>query len=92
MADIGEKVEFENNRVRVLRVRVGTREKHPVRERGDRVLVWLSDAHEHRTEPNGKREEIRRKAGEVAWRTASRHQIENVEEKEVELIIVELKN
>jgi hypothetical protein len=92
MVDIGEKLEFENNRVKVMRVRVGRREKHPVRERGDRVLVWLTDAHEQRTEPNGRREEIRRKVGDVAWRTASRHQIENIEEKEVELIIIELKN
>lgn len=92
MADTGETVEFENSRVKVLRVRVGRREKHPVRARGDRVLIWLTDAHEERTEPNGKREEIRRQVGDVAWRTASRHQIENFEEKEVELIIVELKN
>jgi len=87
----GESVEFENSRVKVIRVRIGKREKHPARERKDRVLIWLTGAHETRSEPNGKREEIRRKAGDVAWRAASRHQIENVEDKDVELIIVELK-
>ena len=87
----GEKIEFENDRVRVIRVKLGHREKHPVRTRGDRVLIWLTEAHEQRAEPNGKKEEIRRKPGEVAWRTASQHQIENLEEKEVEVIIVELK-
>lgn len=88
----GEKVEFENDRVRVVRVKIGHREKHPSRDRRDRVLIWLTDAHEIRTEPSGKKEEIRRKAGDAAWRTASQHQIENVEEQDVELLIVELKS
>ena len=85
-------MEIENDRVRVIRVKIGQREKHPIRARQDRVLVWLTDAHEIRTEPNGKREEVRRKAGDVAWRTASQHQIENYEDKEVEVVIVELKH
>lgn len=88
----GETVEFENDRVRLIRVRIGHREKHPIRDRNDRVLVWLTDAHEMRTEPGGKKEEVRRKAGEVAWRAASQHQIENVEDQETELVIVELKS
>jgi hypothetical protein len=88
----GEKIEFENDRVRVIRVNIGHREKHPHRSRRDRVLVWLTDAHELRTEPNGQTEEVRRKAGDVAWRTASEHQIENYEDQKVELIIVELKH
>lgn len=92
MTNSGEKVEFENDRVKVLRVTIGKREKHPIRARRDRVIIWLTDAHEERAEPGGKREEIRRKAGEVAWRMASQHQIENFEKKEVELIIVELKD
>ena len=61
----GEKVALENDRVRVIRVKIDHHEKHPVRDRHDRVLVWLTDAHEIRSEPNGKKEEIRRKAGEV---------------------------
>lgn len=88
----GDKVEFENHRVKVSRVTVGQREKHPVRSRNDRVLIWLTDSHEIRTEPQGKREEVRRKAGDVAWRSASQHQIENLEDQHVQLIIVELKS
>jgi hypothetical protein len=87
----GEKIEFENDRVKVARVSIGKREKHPIRVRKDRVLVWLTAAHEMRTEPNGKKEEVRRNVGDVAWRTASEHQIENFEDQDVELIIVELK-
>ncbi len=87
-----ERIEFENDRVKVLRVKVGKREKHPVRARNDRVLIWLTDSHHARTEPNGEKQEFRRRAGEVAWRKASRHEIENLAEKEAELIIVELKD
>jgi len=56
------------------------------------VLIWLTDSHETRTGSDGKREEILRKAGDVAWREASQHQIENLEDRHVELVIVELKD
>jgi hypothetical protein len=91
MANGTEKIEFENDRLKVVRVKLGKREKHPVRARGDRVIIWLTDSHHVRTEPNGKKEELRRKAGEVVWRTVSQHQIENLGEDKHEVIIVELK-
>ena len=87
----GETVELENDRVRVLRVRINGRERHPQRERKDRVLVWITNAEERRTEPGGKVESIHRKAGDVAWRSASTHQIENLSDEPVEVVIVELK-
>jgi uncharacterized Zn finger protein len=85
-----DKVEFENDRVKVTRVNVGSHEKHSPRARKDRVLIWLTDAHHVRVE-SGNKEEIRRRAGEVAWRYASQHEVENVAESRHELIIVELK-
>jgi hypothetical protein len=91
MANSGEKIEFENDRVKVLRVKLGKHEKHPVRARQDRVIIWLTDSHHARTQPDGKKDELRRKAGEVAWRAASQHQIENLGEDKHEVIIVELK-
>jgi hypothetical protein len=87
----GEILEFENDSVKVSRVTIGAGEKRPRSARNDRVLVWLTDAHHVRVEPNGKREEIRRKAGEVAWRAKSEHQVENVGTNSVEVVIVELK-
>ena len=87
----GETVEFENERVRVLRVRIDAHEKHPPRTRNDCVLVWLTDTEQRRTEGGGQAETIRRKAGEAAWRPASTHQIENTGDSPVEVVIVELK-
>lgn len=91
MPNTKEKVEFENKRVKVTRVNLGANEKHP-RRRNDRVLIWLTDAHHSRLQAGGKKEEVRRHAGEVAWRDASQHEVENMAGKEHELIIVELKD
>lgn len=91
MANGAEKIEFENDRVKVTRVKMGKREKRPVLARKDRVIIWLTDSHHVRTEPNGKKEELHRKAGDVAWRAASQHQVENSSEDRQEVIIVELK-
>ncbi len=89
-SDKGEEVEFENDQVKVLRIKVRPGEKTPRRQRGDRVLIWLSDAHHHRT-ADGQHQEIRRRHGEVAFRPASEHQIESLHHEATELIIVELK-
>jgi hypothetical protein len=91
MAKSAEVLEFENDRVKVSRVTIGAGERRPRGARDDRVLVWLTEAHHVREEPNGKREVIKRKAGEVAWRPRSEHQIENLGTNTIEVIIVELK-
>ena len=91
MANRREDIEFENERVRVIRVKLGGHEKHPIRARQDRVIIWLSDSHHARSESNGTKVELRRKAGEVAWRPASQHEVENLSEDRHEVIIVELK-
>jgi hypothetical protein len=87
---MGETVEFENDRVRVLRVKHAAREQHPRTSRRDRLIIYLRDGHIKRTE-GGKQEEIRRKAGEVVWKDRSQHQIENITVSEHEVLIVELK-
>ena len=84
-------VEFENDRVKVVRIRLGKHEKAPVRARKDRVIIWLTDSLYVRTESSGNKEEFRRKAGDVAWRSASEHQVENLGDGRHEVIIVELK-
>ncbi len=55
MPNSGEKVEFENERVKVSRIKINQRPNVRVRVRKGRVLVWLTDAHEMRTEPSGKK-------------------------------------
>lgn len=88
---MGAIVEFENERVRVLRVTHGHRERHSETSRSDRLIIYLRDGRVGRAE-GGKHEEIQRKAGDVVWRGRSQHQIENKNDAEHEVIIVEFKN
>ena len=85
-----QRVEFENERVRVLRVYVDGGESHSPPSRNDRVLVFLTGAEHVRKESNGEPEDLDRLPGEVVWRSASEHQIDNSGNAH-ELIIVELK-
>lgn len=87
---MGANVEFENERVRILRVKHAGRERHPQTSRHDRVIIYLNDGRVARTE-GGKKEEIRRKAGEVVWKNRSQHDIENLKDTNHEVIIIELK-
>ena len=83
-------IEFENDRVRVLRVKHTPRERQPQTSRFDRVIIYLTDGHARRIE-NDKQEDVKRKPGDVVWRRASRHQVENLRDADHEVIIVELK-
>ena len=86
------KVEFENDQVRVVRVKVGAHESTPMHEHTlNRVTVTLTDLNYRVTSANGKVESIQRKAGEAAWGKASTHKEENLEGKPFELILVEVK-
>lgn len=90
---MGVTVEFENDRVRVLRSRHSSREKHPTVSRRDRLIIYLNEGHIRRAgdAKRGNPEEIRRKFGDVVWRNHSQHEIENVKDTDHEVIIVELK-
>jgi len=74
---MSETVEFENEQVRVLRVKHGGSERHPHKQRPDRLIIYINDGHVLRKE-GGKQEKVRRKAGEVIWRNQSEHEIENL--------------
>ncbi len=87
---MGATLEFENDRVRVLRVKHAGRERHPQTSRHDRLIIYVNDGHVARTE-NGKKEESRHNAGAVVWKNRSQHQIENLNESNHEVIIVEFK-
>jgi len=87
-----ETIEFENDHVRVLRVKTGPGEKRRHRKRLDRVLVWLSDAHEKRTASDGTTREVKHRAGDVAFREASEHALENLKDVPVHLLVIELKH
>lgn len=84
-------IEFENNRVRVSRVRQSGGGSIEPAVRHDRLIIYLRDGAVSRTE-GGRRERLQRKAGEVVWRGRSEHQIEVEQSGDHEILIVELKS
>ena len=85
------KVEFENDRVRVLRITYGPHEKSVMHHHPANVAVFLTDGQTRFTMPDGKTQDAPAKAGSVQWSEAGEHLPENVGDKPFEVILVELK-
>ncbi len=87
------KVEFENDQVRVVRVKIGGNEVAPMHEHGlNRVVVYLSDMNFRVTSADGKVDMVNHKAGEVSWGVPNKHKEENLSAKPVEIVVVEVKS
>jgi quercetin dioxygenase-like cupin family protein len=86
-----EKTEIDNNWVRVLRVTQAPHEKSMLRDHPASVIVYLTDAHEKFTSSDGKTQDLKKKANDVAYFDAAKHAEENAGDKPVEMIVVELK-
>jgi quercetin dioxygenase-like cupin family protein len=87
------KVEFENDQVRVLRVKFGPHQGAPMHEHQlNRVVVYLTDQSTRLTSPEGKVETTGHKAGEYSWGGPTKHKEENLLDTPFEGIVVEFKN
>jgi quercetin dioxygenase-like cupin family protein len=86
-------VEFENNQVRVVRVKMAAHRKVPEHEHQlNRVVVYLSDQDGTMTMPDGQTTKAQHKPSEVSWGGPVKHREENLMDKPFEAIVVELKN
>lgn len=84
------KVEFENDRVRVLRIKYGAGEKWRCTGTGS-ITVFLTDTHGKFTYPDGRTEDIHASAGTVLHMDAFTHLPESKSKTPFEVIAVELK-
>ena len=86
------RVEFENNQVRVTRVKIGPGETVPLHEHKlNRVVVYLTGQNVRATTADGKVETLQHKAGEVSWGGAMKHTETNLSKEPFEVVVVELK-
>jgi quercetin dioxygenase-like cupin family protein len=85
------KLLMENDRVRVLDVRVKPGEKTKMHSHPDRVVYVLSDHRLKFTSAEGQTKELELKAGQVLWIEAGAHTTENIGKNEAHNIAVELK-
>lgn len=84
-------VEVENEKVRVLRIRYGPREKSTMHGHPASVAIAVTDLHAKFSFPDGASQEMRMSAGQVMALPAGDHLPENLSSKPFEVILVELK-
>src|SRR5262245_20417470 len=85
------KVEFQNDRVRVLRIKYGPGEKSVMHAHPAAVAVFLTAGQAKMTTADGKSNVLDMKAGQVQWTDKEKHLPENSGSKPFELVLVELK-
>lgn len=84
-------VDLSNEKVRAVRIKYGPHEKSVMHSHDKGVLIFLTDQRVRFTYPDGSSEETMAKAGECRWSPAGSHLPENLEDKPLELIYVEVK-
>jgi mannose-6-phosphate isomerase-like protein (cupin superfamily) len=84
-------VEYENDRVRVLRIRYGIGEKSVMHSHPDSVAIVLSNGRVAFDFPDGKHRETDVKTGDVHWHHSGDHQPHNIGSSPLEVLMVELK-
>ena len=84
-------VEFENDQVRVLRIRYGPHEKSVMHGHPASLAVFLANTRGKFTFPDGKTEEFTTKTGQTMFVPAGEHLPENLSDQPLELVLVELK-
>lgn len=85
-------VEFENEKVRVLRIRYGPHEKSAMHSHPPLVGVFLTPHHCRHTFSDGTIQEMHCVAGDVKYLDRFEHSPENMSDAPFELIAVELKS
>ena len=86
------KVEFENDQVRVFRVRYGPHDKGVMHEHTlNRVVTFITDGNMKVTTPDGESKILKTAAGDVTWGGPARHTEENLSDQPFEVVVVEFK-
>ena len=82
-------VEFENESMVVVRIRMAPGEKTPMPDiTSARLVVWLTDVHLRDTHPDGSTNETHRRAGEIDWVGVQRHAGENLAHEPLEFLAI----
>jgi hypothetical protein len=79
-------IEFSNDALDVVRVRLAPHEKTGMHDLTPRLVIWLTDAHLRDTKPDGTTTDYRRGAGTVEWIPAQRHAGENLSDQAIEFL------
>lgn len=81
----------ENERVRVLRAHIPAGEKAPMHSHPDHVVYVLKGGKAQLTYPSGRVDVMDLKTGGAVFMDAQSHEIVNVGETDLEMVVIELK-
>jgi quercetin dioxygenase-like cupin family protein len=82
-------VEFENESIVVVRIRMAPGEKTPMHDiTSARLVVWLTDTYLRDTHADGSTDDIRRRAGDIDWVPVQRHAGENLAHEPLEFLAI----
>jgi quercetin dioxygenase-like cupin family protein len=82
------KVEMQNDKLTVLRIRIAPHERTPMHDVTPRVVVWLTPAQLKDTAEDGTSKMLRRRPGESEWVPAQRHSGENLGNGPIEFLAI----
>jgi hypothetical protein len=85
-------VEFENDRVRIIRIKYGPGEKSVMHTHGPNVSVNLSAGTVRMNAPDGTHQDVPSEIGVAQWSDAEEHLPENLGDGPLEVVLVELKD
>src|SRR5919198_3227403 len=84
------KIEFDNERVRVIRFHFEPHAKVPMHDAPDLVSVALTPGHLRLTSPDGTSQDFHYQAGDADWLPAQSHAGENMTDTPLEFLAVQL--
>ena len=84
-------VEFENDKVRIVRVKYGPGEKSVMHTHGPNAAIFLTSNAVRFTLPDGTSVDTTSVAGATQWSDSEEHLPENLSDEILEVVLVELK-
>ena len=84
-------VEFENDKIRIIRIKYGPGEKSVMHTHGPNAAVFLTSNAVRFTLPDGTSVDTTSEAGATQWSDSEEHLPENLSDETLELVLIELK-
>ena len=86
------RLEFENDKMRVLRLTLKPSETVPMHDDKDALIVCLRECHMRFTSPNGRSEDIHMEAGGARWIYGDTRSEKNLGTQPADLLFIETKS
>ena len=85
-------VDHENDRMRIVRIKYGPGEKSIMHTHGPNASVMLTSGTIRMHMPDGSTQDIPAKVGDAMWSDGDEHLPENLDDRPMEVVLVELKD